>query len=224
MASSGLYLGKVDFLQGGSNLPVNINSGAGVALTETMGALNVNVSNPVGSEIPVSDTVLDACITEDKVAVNVEVIVPIQIQASVDTTPTNLSASVQGSYTSLDVSSLVKVSGFVNEALPFIADVIKTDAYISLGVVNKKQICLFGKVVDWKAYTDGTVANLYIFYANADGSLIYQSSLGAIAFTKVASPSTYQYDFSRDWCSSVSRVYLMCDKTIDIDIGYSVSS
>ena len=160
----------------------------------------------------------------DQVAVDVKASVPIPIQAGFDGGFQNLTATSQGTYMMLDVSSLNKVSGYVNEALPFVENVIKLDAYIQLGEVNKKQICLFGKIASWGSVADGQTANLYIFYGNNDGSLIYQSSLGPIQFTKVASPSLYEYDFSRDWCSSVSRVYLMCDKTVDLDIGYSVSS
>ena len=217
MASGGLYVGEFSLRNNpASNINTNIYASNGNSITAEMGVLSV------------ADYNLNQCITSNQVGVNVKESVPIQLQSKVyaepEPIPTDLTATAQGIAVSLDVSSLNKVSGYVNEALLFTANEIRTDAYISLGSVSKKQICLFGTVSSWEDVSNGETANLYIFYSNNDGSLIYQTSLGAISFTKVASPTTYQYNFSRDWCSSASRVYLMCDKTISIDLGYSVSS
>ena len=217
MASGGLFLGSVSLTNNpASNLNTNIHASNGNSITATEGVLSVADSN------------LSGCIVNNQVGVNLKESIPLQIQSKVYADPepisTDLTATAQGIAVSLDVSSLNKVSGYVNEGLLFTANEIKTDAYISLGSVSKKQICLFGTVSSWEEVATGETANLYIFYSNNAGTLIYQSSLGAISFTKVASPTTYQYNFSRDWCSSASRVYLMCDKTISIDLGYSVSS
>jgi hypothetical protein len=213
-------------LSGGVSSDVNISASNGDALTSNgLGALDVMIKNTVGDTIPVSDAVLDACIntTTNRVAVNVEATVPTPIQAIISDAPVNLTASTQGVYTMLDVSTLIKNTGLVNQATQFVANVINDFVY-NIGSIGMKQVSLFGKVVDWKAVADGTTANLYIFYSIDAGTGIYRTSLGPISFTKVASPTTYEYDFSRDWATGVKILYLMCDQTIDIDIGYSFSS
>ena len=203
---------------------VNISASNGDALySNGSGALDVMIKNTVLNTIPVSDTALDACIVSDQVAVNVKATVATPIQAIVSDAPENLTATPLGIYRMLDVSTLIKNTGWVNSSTQFVANVINENV-LNIGSVGMKQVSLFGRVVDWKSVADGTVANLYIFYSFDGGSGIFRTSLGPISFTKVASPSTYEYDFSRDWATGVKILYLMCDQTIDIDVGYSLSS
>lgn len=209
---------------GGTGSDVNISASNGDFITTNgSGALDVVIKNTVLNTIPVSDAALDACIVSDQVAVNVKTMVPTPIQAIVEDAPENLTATAQGTYRMLDVSTLIKNTGFVNSSTEFVANVINDNVF-NVGSIGLKQVSLFGRVVDWKSVADGTVANLYIFYSIDGGSGIFRTSLGPISFTKVASPSTYEYDFSRDWTTGVKILYLMCDQTIDIDVGYSFSS
>jgi len=209
---------------GGVGTDVNISATNGNYLTSNgTGALDVQIKNTGLNPVPVSNAVLDGCVASNQVAVDVKATVPIPIQGAIAGGFLNLTASSQGSYTMLDVSTLIKNTGYVNQATAFLANVINENVF-NIGSIGMKQVSLFGRVVDWNLVPVGTTANLYIFYSIDAGSGIYRTSLGAIQFTKVASPTTYEYDFSRDWATGAKILYLMCDQTIDIDVAYSFSS
>ena len=220
MASGGLYLGSVSLKGGvGSNIPVNINASNGDALTNTMGALNVSVSNPVGSEVPVSDTVLDACVADNQVGVNVKTTVSVPIQAYVDGTPTDLNGLlINGDYCLRTFQSALgqqnaiwcngaftaSTGGGLGKAYPL--------ASISVGYTGLKQVSLFGNV---SALDGANPLNLTIVYSQ-DNSTWVDSSLGAINFTSVG-------DFSRDWTTSAPYISIYADTPATATIWYGVS-
>ena len=180
------------------------------------------VVNNSANAIPVVDAILEACVSNNVLSVDLAT----QSLGTLTVQDTTLDGCVSNGQVAVSIADNLTTlnfgTGYINLATPFTANVISGNV-INVLQVGTKQTCLFGRVVNWQSVADDTTANLYIMYS-MDGTTFYRSSLGAIQFLKVASPSYYQYDFSRDWTTGIKYIGLMCDQTIDIDIGYATSS
>ena len=154
--SGGLYLGAVSLANAMSNLNVNINASNGDALTDTDGALNVNVSNILASPVQ-SQLVLDAAGT------------PCLATATQINGVNNVSV-FQATLQSNTADDLFQGAANPATTYPF--------ELVSLGC---KQISVFGQAT---TLTDGgtTPCNITIRYS-LDGATWYDSSLGVINLT-----------------------------------------
>jgi hypothetical protein len=208
--SGGLYLGSVSLTGGASNLNVNINASNGNPITAEMGVLSV------------ADATLDACIADNKVAVDVQSSVPIQVQALVDAVSTSLTATslnsgaeialnvlqsrlAQRSNIWFDATFSATENGGLGKSYPLPA--------IEVGAIGLKQISIFGNV---SALAGGTTPlNLTIVYSQ-DGTTWFNTSFGSINFTTAG-------DFSRDWTTSASYVSIYADTAATATLNYAVS-
>ena len=155
--SGGLYIGEFSLRNNPmSNLNVNINASNGDALTDTDGALNVNVSNLLASPVQ-SQLVLDASGT------------PCLASATQIAGVNNISV-FQSTLQSNTADTLI--TGAANPATTYPFELVN---------VGCKQICVFGQVT---TLTGGgtTPCNIIIRYS-LDGTTWYDSSLGVISLT-----------------------------------------
>ncbi len=171
--SGGLYLGAVSLTDGTSNLNVNINASNGTALTDTMGALNSNISNPLST--------------------------PVQSQLVLDVSGTPQLASgilAQDAVYSLNVFSGRLQTNSADGLIDQPADPSVTYPF-ELVNVGCKQICVFGEVT---TLTGGgtTPCNITICYS-LDGITFFDSSLGVINLTTEGQQFSRDWVSSAKW-------------------------
>ena len=246
MASGGLYLGKVSLTGDvGTPFPVDIAAQSFATLAVADAVLDGCVADSkvavadavldgcvVDGKVAVADAVLDGCVADGKVAVADAVLDGCVVDSKVAVADAVLDGCVVDSKVQVEVVNAPSVSasitdgktGYNNGSIAF------TTGVLSEAIINSsayKQISFFGSIdqtdMNWGSITDGTTVNLYIHYSQ-DGTNFYRSSLGAIQFTKVASPAAYQYDFSRDWATAAPYIGFMTDASFSVFFNYELSA
>ena len=115
------------------------------------------VINNALNAIPVVDGVLGTCVSAGKVSVDLasQSLALLTVQDAV------LEACVSNNQLSVNVQNNTTIlnfgSGYVNMATPFTAGVVSGNV-INVLAIGTKQVCLFGRVVDWQSLADDTVA------------------------------------------------------------------